>query len=228
MANQKKRAPQRGKSDAPAPATEAPETAEEAHLPEPAEGEDEGAGAHTEDADAPPGTAPEAPAVASPEEQIANLTDRLLRAMAEVENVRRRADRDRQETSKYAITALARDLLTVADNLRRALDAVPEGAHDGDETLTGLLTGVEMTERELLSAFDKHGIKPIDPLGEKFDHNFHQAMFELENTGQPPGTIVQVVQTGYLIEDRLLRPAMVGIAKGNGEPDSPDGVDTSV
>lgn len=227
MTTRKKRAPQHGKSDAPAPAAEASET-EEAHLPAPAEGEDEGAAPDTEDADAEPGTAPEAPAGASPEEQIADLKDRLLRAMAEVENVRRRADRDRQETSKYATTALARDLLTVADNLRRALDAVPEDAHDGDETLTGLMTGVEMTERELLSAFDKHGIKPIDPLGEKFDHNFHQAMFELENTGQPPGTIVQVVQTGYVIQDRLLRPAMVGIAKGDGEPDSPDGVDTSV
>jgi molecular chaperone GrpE len=222
MANQKNGAPHRGKSDAPAPEAEAPE----AEAPEPMEADDEGAAPNTEGAE--PGTAPKAPAEASPEEQIADLKDRLLRAMAEVENVRRRADRDRHETSKYANTALARDLLTVADNLRRALGAVPEGAHDGDDTLTGLLTGVELIERELLSAFDKHGIKPIDPLGEKFDHNFHQAMFELENTGQPPGTIVQVMQTRYVIQDRLLRPAMVGIAKRDDKPNSPDGVDTPV
>ena len=215
MVDRKKRASRPGQSNADTPETapaEPPEEAPPAETPE-AEGP-----LPTAEEGRPEAGAMEPPPETAPEEQIADLKDRLLRAMAEVENVRRRAERDRTEASKYSITALARDLLTVADNLRRALEAVPEEPQDGDDILNGLLTGVEMTERELLNAFDKHGIKPIDPLGEKFDHNFHQAMFELENTGQPPGTIVEVMQIGYLIRDRLLRPAMVGIAKGKPEP----------
>lgn len=163
---------------------------------------------------------------ATPEEQITDLKDQLLRAMAEVENVRRRADRDRLETGKYAVTALARDLLTVADNLRRALESVTDEPRD-DDILEGLLTGINMTERELLTAFDKHGIKRIDPIGEKFDHNFHQAMFELDNTGEEPGIVVKVVQPGYIIQDRLLRPAMVGIAKATEAVEPSDGDDTA-
>ena len=146
-------------------------------------------------------------------EEAAAMKDQLLRALAEVENTRRRADRDRQDIAKYAITDFARDLLSPADNLRRALDAVPADAIGQDAVLTNLNEGVEATERELLSAFEKVGIKKIESLDQKFDPNFHQAMFEVPDSGKPAGTIVQVVQDGYLIHDRLLRPALVGVAK---------------
>jgi molecular chaperone GrpE len=168
------------------------------------------------------GEAPEAEA--SPEAQAAELKDRLLRAMAETENVRRRAERDREETAKYAVTKFARDILGVADNLRRALESAPK-ENTGDEVVKNLVLGVEMTEKELLAVMERHGIRPVDPMGEKFDHNLHQAMFEVPGTGQPSGTVVQVMQTGYVINDRLLRPAMVGVAKddkpggGNGGED---------
>ena len=146
-------------------------------------------------------------------EEAAAMKDQLLRALAEVENTRRRADRDRQDIAKYAITDFARDLLSPADNLRRALDAVPADAIGQDAVLTNLNEGVEATERELLSAFEKVGIKKIESLDQKFDPNFHQAMFEVPDSGKPAGTIVQVVQDGYVIHDRLLRPALVGVAK---------------
>ena len=146
-------------------------------------------------------------------EEAATMKDQLLRALAEVENTRRRADRDRQDIAKYAITDFARDLLSPADNLRRALDAVPADAIGQDAVLTNLNEGVEATERELLSAFEKVGIKKIESLDQKFDPNFHQAMFEVPDSGKPAGTIVQVVQDGYVIHDRLLRPALVGVAK---------------
>ena len=146
-------------------------------------------------------------------EEAAAMKDQLLRALAEVENTRRRADRDRQDIAKYAITDFARDLLSPADNLRRALDAVPADAIGQDAVLTNLNEGVEATEREMLSAFEKVGIKKIESLDQKFDPNFHQAMFEVPDSGKPAGTIVQVVQEGYMIHDRLLRPALVGVAK---------------
>ncbi len=146
-------------------------------------------------------------------EEAAAMKDQLLRALAELENTRRRAERDRQDIAKYAITDFARDLLSPADNLRRALDAVPADAIGQDAVLTNLSEGVEATERELLSAFEKFGIKRIESLDQKFDPNFHQAMFEVPDSGKPAGTIVQVVQDGYVIHDRLLRPALVGVAK---------------
>ena len=158
----------------------------------------------------------------SVEDQIAELRDRLLRAMAELENTRKRAERDRREASKYALTGFARSILTVADNLRRAIESVPDDEHE-NETIKTLLAGIEMTERELLKVFDQQGIKSIDPLGEKFDHNFHQAMFEVDAAGQAAGTIVQVMEPGYVIADRLLRPAMVGIAKAQATGDKPGG-----
>lgn len=161
------------------------------------------------------------------EEQVADLKDRLLRAVAEAENTRRRADRDKREIGKYAITALARDLLAVADNLRRALESVPEGASQESAMLATLLAGVDMTERDLLSAFERHDIRRIDPIGEKFDHNFHQAMFEVPGSGQAAGTIVQVVQPGYVLADRLLRPAMVGIAKSDSKEETQPHIDTT-
>ncbi len=146
-------------------------------------------------------------------EEAAAMKDQLLRALAEVENTRRRAERDRQDMAKYAITDFARDLLSTADNLRRALDAVPADAIGQDSVLTNLNDGVAATEREMLNAFEKFGVKKIESLDEKFDPNFHQAMFEVPDSGKPAGIIVQVIQEGYMIQDRLLRPALVGIAK---------------
>jgi molecular chaperone GrpE len=151
--------------------------------------------------------------IAELEAEVAKFKDQALRALAEQENVRRRAQRDREDALKFAIANFAKDLVTVSDNLRRAIDSVPEGQAK-DELLKGLLSGVSATERELLGAFEKHGVRKLDPQGEKFDHNFHQAIFELENTGKPAGTVVQVLQAGYTLHDRLLREAMVGVAKG--------------
>ncbi len=167
--------------------------------------------------------------LAAAETEIAELKDRLLRAMAETENVRRRAERDRAETAKYGIASFARDLLSVADNLRRAISMVPEDARDGDETLASLLEGVELTERELLGVLERYGIRPIDPMGEKFDYNWHQAVMQLDEPSSPPGTVVQVMQIGYAIQDRLLRPAMVAVAKGEKKGDEEgQSVDTTV
>jgi len=151
--------------------------------------------------------------LAAAESELAEAKDRLLRALAETENVRRRAQREREDAAKYGASNLAKDLINVADNLRRALASVPEGQVKDDLTRT-LLQGVDATERELLAAFERHGIRRIDPMGERFDHNFHQAIMEVENSGQPGGTVVQVLQPGYAMHDRLLRPAMVGVAKG--------------
>ena len=164
----------------------------------------------------------EEPAEPSPEEQIAELKDQLLRARAETENVRRRAAREKEDASRYAMANFARDMLGVSDNMHRALDAVPDEARGGDDAMGSLWQGVEMTERELLSALERHGIKRIDPVGEKFDHNLHQAMFEVPGADAEPGTVVQVVQAGYVIGDRLLRPAMVGVAKAAPATDQSD------
>lgn len=153
----------------------------------------------------------------TPEEQIAELKDKLLRALAENENVRRRAERQQNEASQYAITGFARDVLSIADNLHRALAAIPAGARDSEEGET-FVSGIELTERELLNALERHGIRKIMPEGEKFDHSLHQAVFEVEDSDAPPGTVVQVVQPGYVIKDRLLRPAMVGVAKARKKP----------
>jgi molecular chaperone GrpE len=155
---------------------------------------------------------------AEAEAKVADLKDQLLRALAETENVRRRVQRDRDEALKYATTGLAKDLLPVADNLRRALAAIPQEALENDEALRNLKTGVEMTERLLLTALERHQVKRIVPLGEKFDSHFHQAMFEVPGTGQPAGTVVQVLEDGYTIHDRLLRPALVGVAKAETTP----------
>ncbi len=159
-----------------------------------------------------PGDADQA-ALAAARAEAREYKDQLLRALAETENVRRRTQRDRDEALKYAIGGFARDLLVVADNLRRALDAIPKDALANDEALRALATGVEMTERLLQGAFERHGLKRIEPVGEKFDSHHHQAVFEVPGGGQPAGTVVQLLETGYLLHDRLLRPAMVGVAK---------------
>ena len=158
--------------------------------------------------------------IAALEAELADYKDRLLRALAETENTRRRAQREREDAAKYAISGFAKDLLSAADNLRRALESLPQ-SEVRDERTRNLLAGVEATERELLSVFERHGLRRIDPRGERFDHNLHQAIFEAERNDQPPGTIVEVLQPGYVLQDRLLRPAMVGVAKqpaARGEP----------
>lgn len=140
--------------------------------------------------------------------------DLALRAMAETENVRRRFQREREDLLRYANADFAKEVLPVVDNLRRALDAIPADARAQDQLLDTLATGVEMTERQLLAAFERFNIRKIDPLDERFDANRHQAMFEVPNSGKAAGTVVQVVQPGYMLHDRLLRPALVGVAKG--------------
>jgi len=154
------------------------------------------------------------------EAELADQKDRLLRALAETENVRRRAQREREDASKYAVAGFAKDLLSAADNLRRAIESLPE-AEVKDERTRSLLAGVGATERELLSVFERHGIKRIDAQGERFDHNLHQAIFEAERADKPSGTVVEVLQPGYVLHDRLLRPAMVGVAKGGPKPTEP-------
>ena len=154
------------------------------------------------------------------EAELAEYKDRLLRALAETENVRRRAQREREDASKYAIAGFAKDLLSAADNLRRALESLPE-SEAKDKRTRSLLAGVAATERELLGVFERHGIKRIDPKGEVFDHNLHQAIFEAERPDHPAGSVVEVLQPGYVLHDRLLRPAMVGVAKGGPKPSEP-------
>jgi molecular chaperone GrpE len=151
--------------------------------------------------------------LAALEAELADTRERLLRALAETENTRRRFQREREDTQKYAVSSFAKDLLSVADNLRRALEAMPE-SEVADPRTKSLLDGVRATERELLAAFERHGLRRIDPKGEAFDHNFHQAIFEVERPDAPAGTVVEVLQPGYVLHDRLLRPAMVGVAKG--------------
>ena len=145
----------------------------------------------------------------------AELKDRSLRVLAEMENLRRRTEREVRDASQYAIAAFARDMLTVGDNLRRALEALGPDAREGaDPAVKTLLDGVELTERELLKALEKHGVRRLSPQGERFDPNLHQAMFELPDPSVPNGTVVQVMQDGYVIGERVLRPALVGVAKG--------------
>lgn len=146
--------------------------------------------------------------------QIADLTDRLLRAHAEMDNIRKRAEREREDTAKYAISKFARDVVAVADNFERAVQAVPAGAAEQDSALKSLVEGVSMTERELLNVFERHGVRRINPRGEAFNPHFHQAMMEMENADVAPGTVLEVYQSGYVIEDRVLRPAMVVVSKG--------------
>jgi len=142
------------------------------------------------------------------------LKDRLLRALAEMENLRRRTEREVADARAYGVANLARDMLTVADNLARTLEAVPTEAREADPALQTLVEGVELTERDLHAALGRHGVTRLDPLGEKFDPNFHQAMFEMPHETLPAGAVAQVVQSGWKIGERVLRPALVGISKG--------------
>ena len=154
------------------------------------------------------------PREAELEAELQDTKERLLRALAETENLRRRTMRDLEEAHKYAITNFARELLEVADNLSRALDAVPPRARDEIEFVKNLADGIALTEKALLTSFERHQIAKVTPeIGDRFDHNRHQAMFEVESSELSPGTVAQVLQPGYTIAERLLRPALVGVAK---------------
>ena len=155
-----------------------------------------------------------APAEPTAEEQIAALNDQLLRTLAELENTRRRAERDRGDALKFGAMSFARDILSVADNMQRALKAAADlGADDLPDAAKAMLEGVEATERDLQASLQRHKVMPINPMGEKFDPNQHEAMFEAPGTGQAAGTIIEVIEIGYVMAERLLRPAKVGIAK---------------
>lgn len=154
------------------------------------------------------------------EEQVADLNDKLLRAVAETENVRRRSQREKEDALKYATAGFATDIVSVADNLDRALESVAPESRAADPALDNLMTGVEMVKRELLTSFERAGITPVDVEGQLFDPACHEALFEIENPDLPAGTVMQVIQTGFRLRDRLLRPAKVGIAKGGPKPDA--------
>ena len=157
---------------------------------------------------------PEDPAAAQARE-LTEAKDRVLRTLAEMENLRRRTTREVEDARAYGISRFARDVLDIADNLQRALDAVPADTRAAaDPGLKALLEGVELTEKSLHSALEKNGVKKFDPAGQKFDPNVHQAMYEVPDDSVPSGTVVHVVQAGYMIGDRILRPALVGVAKG--------------
>ena len=161
------------------------------------------------------GTEAEVDPIETLKAENAELRDRFLRLAAEMDNLRRRTERELKDAKAYAVTAFARDMLSVSDNLRRALEALPDAARGAaDAGRSALVEGVEMTERGMLSTLERHGVRKIEAEGQKFDPNFHQAMFEMPNADVPNNTVVQVVQAGYAIGDRVLRPAMVGVAKG--------------
>lgn len=157
--------------------------------------------------------------IAELEAALAALNDKMLRALAEAENTRKRMERERQDTAKFAVSAFARDLLSVADNLGRALSAITPAQKEQNEPLKNIAVGVEATERELLRVLENNGIKRMECLGQLFDPNLHEVMFEIDDADKAPGTIVQVLEPAYMIHDRLLRPARVGVAKGGVQPE---------
>jgi molecular chaperone GrpE len=155
--------------------------------------------------------------IAALKDEVAASKDRLLRLAAEMENLRKRTEREKAEATLYAATNFARDLLSVSDNLGRALQALPEEERDlAGEIEKNLITGVEVTERELLNVFQRHGIRKLETVGQKFDPNFHQAIYEVPTSEKPPGIVMQELQPGYAVGDRCLRPAMVGVSKAEG------------
>jgi molecular chaperone GrpE len=157
-----------------------------------------------------------APALA---QEAAELKDKLLRTLAEMENLRRRTEREVQDSRAYGISAFARDMLGVSDNMRRALESIDSEARESaGAAVKAFVEGVELTERELLKALEKHGVRKFDPQGERFDPNVHQAMYEVPDSSVTAGTVVQVMQPGYMIGERMLRPALVGVAKGGPAP----------
>ena len=158
---------------------------------------------------------PETGSVEALTKEAAEARDKMLRTLAEMENLRKRTAREVADARTYGISGFARDVLDIADNLQRALDAVPaEAKASADPGLKALIEGVELTERSLLNTLEKNGVKKFDPAGEKFDPNFQQAMYEVPDPSVPAGTVVQVVQAGYMIGERVLRPALVAVSKG--------------
>jgi molecular chaperone GrpE len=158
---------------------------------------------------------PETGSVEALAKEAAEARDKMLRTLAEMENLRKRTAREVADARIYGITGFARDVLDIADNLQRALDALPTEARDNaDPGLKALIDGVELTERSLLNTLEKNGVKKLDPAGQKFDPNFQQAMYEVPDPSVPSGTVVQVMQAGYMIGERVLRPALVGVSKG--------------
>ena len=154
--------------------------------------------------------------------ETADLKDRLLRTLAEMENLRRRTEREVADARAYGVTNFARDILAVADNMERALKALDDEIREkADAGVKALLDGVELTERELIKVMEKHGVKKIEPQGQKFDPNLHQAMFEIPDPSVPAGTVVQIMQPGYTIGERVLRPALVGVSKGGPKAQPP-------
>ena len=194
----------------PAPPASAGADADEASAPEAPETDAEAQAEALESA--PESEADPVSRIAELESELAALTDRMLRAAAEAENVRRRGERERADVRKFAVQTFAGDVLAVADNLQRALDAVPVEER-GNEAVAGLVEGVELTRKEFASVLERHGVKPVEALGRRFDPNLHQAMFEVESADDEAGTVVQVLRGGYTIHERLLRAAMVGVAK---------------
>src|SRR5437763_1596166 len=173
-----------------------------------------------------PETAAPADAAADPvtalTKETADLKDRLLRTLAEMENLRRRTEREVADARAYGVTSFARDILAVADNMERALKALDNEIRDKAEAgVKALLDGVELTERELIKVMEKHGVKKIEPQGQKFDPNLHQAMLEIPDPSVPAGTVVQIMQPGYTIGERVLRPALVGVSKGGPTTQAP-------
>ncbi|MFC0218267.1 nucleotide exchange factor GrpE [Pseudochelatococcus lubricantis] len=152
--------------------------------------------------------------IAQLEAEKTDLKDKLLRTLAEMENIRRRTERELADARTYGITSFARDVLSVSDNIRRALDAIPAEQRTADGPLKGFVDGIELTDRELVKTLARHGVTEISPRGEKFDPHLHQAMFEIPDASVPNGTVVQVMQTGFKIGERVLRPALVGVSKG--------------
>lgn len=150
--------------------------------------------------------------------ELDRTKDNALRALAEADNTRKRALRERDDAGKYAVTGFARDLLAVADNFRRAMDSIPPELRDANEQIKNLIVGIESVEREMLAAFDKHGIKKLEPNDEMFNPNFHEVMFEAPVPGKMAGQIIQLIEPGYMLNDRLLRPARVGVARGDEGP----------
>ncbi len=223
MPERKKKGSKSKREAAEAEAASGPGQAEEVDSEPPAQGEmaqGETAPAESAPVEAAPGesVAAEVDRAAWLEIEVASLKDQLLRALAETENLRRRSQREREDVVKYAAAPLIKDLVGVVDNLRRAMSSVSTEALEADEHLKTLMTGLEMTEKELNAVFEKHHIVRIEPLGERLDPHYHEAMYEIPDPEAASGTVVQVLQPGYRLHGRLLRPAQVGVATGGPAP----------
>ncbi|MGD9806142.1 MAG: nucleotide exchange factor GrpE [Hyphomicrobiaceae bacterium] len=186
------------------------------HVPEPAN--DQAAGGAPAQETTPASSVED---MAKLQAEAADLKDRLLRAHAEMDNVRKRLEREKADQAKFAITKFARDIVGIGDNVQRAIEAVPQRMIEQDAALKSFFEGVTMIERELLSVLGRHGIKRLDPKGEPFDPHYHQAVVEVPSEDVPAGSVTQVFQSGYIIEDRVLRPAMVAVSKGGAKPQAP-------